>query len=189
VNCRHCAMTVAVCLPLTLAACATAQPRQRPLNTSPVATEAGTIDAERKRLQGRWTLVSLTLTSEDGRKSPVDATGVLTFDGFGNLQIEYRMSESGRNTLESLGIKTPNLVLSTSGNVAIDPGQRKITYLAEDAHKRALGFDPDLAARRANPFTLERVRYYTFADNDNLTLTTRHDNGSDAATAQWKRTS
>jgi hypothetical protein len=189
VNCRHCVMAVAMCLPIALAACATGSPRQRPLDTSPIETGAGTIDAERKRLQGRWTLESLSVTSEDGRVTPIEATGALNFDGFGNLQIEYRMSESGRNALEGLGIKTPNLVLSTSGNVAIDPRQRQITYLAEGAQQRALGFDPDLAARRANPFTLERARFYTFVDDDTLTLATHHPNGSDAAMARWKRAS
>src|SRR5262245_31023939 len=178
---------VAACITMVIAGCAHGQPRQRPLNTTPMATGADTMEATRKRLQGRWTLTSLTVTAEDGRKSPVDATGVLTFDGFGNLQIEYRLSEEGRKTLEGLGIKTPSLVLSTSGNAAIDPVQRRITYSSADVQKRALGFDPDLAAQRANPFTLERVRNYTFVDDNNLTLTTRHDNGSDAAVAQWKR--
>jgi hypothetical protein len=145
------------------------------------------MEVERKKLQGRWTLVSLTVTPEKGQKAAVDATGIMTFDGFGNLQIEYRMSESGRKTLEGMGIKVPNPVLSTSGNVAIDPVGKQITYVGAENQKKALGFDPDLAARRANPFTLERVRYYAFQGDDALTLTTRHDNGTDAATAQWKR--
>ena len=54
---------------------------------------------------------------------------MLTFDGFGNLEIEYRMSEAGRQTLESLGIRVPNPVLSTAGNVAIDPVKKQITYV------------------------------------------------------------
>jgi hypothetical protein len=180
-------LAVAASLTLTLAAHPTGQPRTRLLATTLTSSDQEMMEAVRKRLQGRWALVSLTVTTEDGRHSAVDATGVLTFDGFGNLQIEYRMSEAGRQTLEGLGIKMPNPVLSTSGNVAIDTQQRRITYAGSDVQKRALGFDPDLAARRANPFTLERIRYYTFADDNNLTLTTRHDNGSDAAVAQWKR--
>jgi hypothetical protein len=176
----------AVCITILLTACAKAQPRQRPLNTNPIASGTGTMEVERKKLQGRWTLASLTVT-ENGRKAPVDATGVLTFDGFGNLQIEYRMSESGRKTLEGMGIKVPNPVLSTAGNVAIDPVGKQITYVGAENQKKALGFDPDLAARRANPFTLERVRYYRFDDENALTLMTRHDDGSEGATAQWKR--
>jgi hypothetical protein len=185
----HLGFACALCVVLTLAGCAKAQPRQRPLNTTPIASGAGTMEVERKKLQGRWMLVSLTVVSENGRKAAVDATGVLTFDGFGNLQIEYRMSESGRQTLESLGIKVPNPVLSTAGNVAIDPAGKQITYVGSENQKKALGFDPDLAARRANPFTLERVRYYRFEDDNALTLMTRHDDGSEGATAVWKRSS
>ncbi len=184
---RH-ALVVAACLTFALAGCHK-QPSTRPLKTSPVTTGEGTIEEARRKLQGRWTLLSLTVASEDGRQSAVDATGVLAFDGFGNLDIEYRLSEAGQKTLEGLGIKTPGPVLSTSGNVAIDPVQRQIRYAGVDVQKRALEFDPDLAARRANPFTLERMRYYSFADTGELTLTTRHDNGRDAAVAHWKRAS
>jgi hypothetical protein len=80
-------------------------------------------------------------------------------------------------------------VLSTAGNVAIDAVAKQITYVGSENQKKALGFDPDLAARRANPFTLERVRYYRFEDDNALTLMTRHDDGSEGATAVWKRSS
>ncbi len=56
-----------------------------------------------------------------------------------------------------------------------------------DTTQKALGFDPDLAARRANPFALERARYYTFEEDGTLTLATRHDNGNDASVSRWKR--
>ena len=143
-------------------------------------------EAVRARLQGRWTLVSLSLSAVDGRQAQVEATGTLTFDTFGNLGIEYRLSEDGRQALEKLGFKTPNLVISTSGNVAIDPVKQLITYVGADATSTK-AFDPELAAARANPFSLERVRYYAFPSDNELTLTTRHDSGKDAAVAQWKR--
>ena len=84
----------------------------------------------------------------------------MNFDGFGNMNIEYRMSETGLKTLEGFGIKSPNPVISTTGSVAINPTAREIVYTGPDFEKRALGFDPDLAAQRANPFALERKRYY-----------------------------
>jgi len=184
---RH-ALALVVCLPLAIAACAS-QPRQRPVKTTPIPTQPGSLDADRKRLLGRWTLVGLTVAADDVLVVPVEAAGILTFDAFANLQIEYRLTEAGRTTLEGLGIKTPGLVLSTSGNAAIDPTQHQITYMAEDAQQKAMGFDPDLAARRANPFTVDRVRHYTFGDDNTLTLTTRRDDGRDAAVARWKRSS
>ena len=77
--------------------------------------------------------------------------------------------------------------ISTSGRVVIDTQQNRITYLGDDFEERALGFDPKLAAQRANPFALERVRYYMFGGDGTLTLSTRYDDGKDAAVSQWKR--
>ena len=61
----------------------------------------------------------------------------------------------------------------------------KVTYVGGNHSEKA--FDPELAARRANPFALERVRYYTIGPDGTLTLKTRHDNGKDAATSRWQR--
>ena len=47
--------------------------------------------------------------------------------------------------------------------------------------------DPKIAALRANPFALERIRYYTIGADGVLTMTTRHDNGRDAAVGRWKK--
>jgi hypothetical protein len=143
------------------------------------------VEAARKQLEGRWTLTSLEVTSVDGRKASVDATGVLTSDAFGNLSIEYRLSSEGQKTLEGLGIKSPNPVISTSGQAAIDTQQQRITYIPPDAASRA--FDPKLAAARASPFALETPRYYALGADGILTLTTRHENGKDAAVSRWKK--
>ena len=182
----QCGLCVTICFVLALAACAS-RPRTRPLSTTPIAEGAGTMEAARKVLEGRWALVSLNVTAEDGRSSPVEATGTLTSDAFGNMNIEFRMSEAGQKTLEGLGIKTPNPVISTTGQVVIDTQQRRITYVGEGFDKRGTGFDPDLAARRANPFALERPRYYALGGDAILTLSTRHDNGKDAAVSRWKK--
>ena len=55
---RHPRFLLAVCVAVTLAGSVTERNR------------AGTMEGERKRLQGRWALVSLTVTTENGRKSP-----------------------------------------------------------------------------------------------------------------------
>jgi hypothetical protein len=167
-----------------LAGCA-ASPRQRPVETEPIASGPQTVEAARKALEGRWTLVSLDVTADDGRKASVDATGVLTSDAFGNLNIEYRLSEAGQKALEGVGIRPPNPVISTTGQAVIDTQQRRITYVPPDAAARA--FDADLAAARANPFALERPRYYSLGDDGILTLATRHDSGKDAAVSRWKK--
>jgi hypothetical protein len=185
---RDAALVVALIVSSMVTACA-ARPRTRPLQTTPISEGPATLEATRKALEGRWTLVGLSLTAEDGRTAPIEATGVLNSEAFGNLQIEYRMSDAGQKALAGLGIKTPNAVISTSGRVVIDPQQRSITYVAEDFEKRALAGDPELAARRANPFALERVRYYVIGNDGTLVLSTRYDNGKDALVSRWKKDS
>ena len=180
------ALVILGCLALAAAACAS-RPRQTPLPTTPVNEGADTMSAVRKQLQGQWTLVSLNVTAEDGRQQAIDASGLLNSDAFGNLHIEYRMSDAGQKSLGALGIKTPNPVISTSGRVVIDPQKKLITYVGEDV--KTQGFDPDLAARRANPFALERARFYEFGADGMLTLTSRYDNGKDAAVGRWKKSS
>jgi hypothetical protein len=110
----------------------------------------------------------------------------LKLDDFGNLGIEYRMSEAGIRSLAAIGITPPNPVITTTGQVVIDPNQRRVTYV--NAEQRADPLDANLAARRANPFALERVRYYNIGADGILTLTTRHESGRDAATSRWQRT-
>ncbi len=173
-----------VCLTIVMAACAGA-PRTRPLQTKPVDEGAGTIEGVRKQLEGRWTLLSLTMHDVGGRSAPIDADGQLVSDAFGNMEVEYRLSETGLKTLGGLGIKSPNPVITTSGKVVIDTTSHRLTYVGEDDQQRA--FDPDLAAKKANPFALERVRYYTLEPDGTLRLSTRYDNGKDASVSRWKK--
>jgi hypothetical protein len=179
---RRAIFGVLICL--WLVGCARSE-RQRPVQTNPIASGPDTVEAARKALEGRWTLLSLDVTAEDGRRATVEATGFLTSDAFGNLHVEYRLSEPGRQALEAIGVQQRDPVISTTGRVVIDTQEHKITYVGADAEKRA--FDPDLAARRANPFALERARYYALDAEGVLTLTTRHDNGGDASTSRWKK--
>ena len=183
-------LVTAISVVVALAGCAApAQPRQRPIPTSPINEGADTMSAVRQQLQGRWELLSLNVNGADGSAHSVDATGVLTSDAFGSLQIEYRMSEAGMQALAAIGIKYPNPVVSTSGRVVIDPQKKQITYVGDDFNQRALGGDKELAAQRANPFALERARFYAFSISGELTLSTRYDDGKDALVSRWKKSS
>ena len=181
-----CKVVVAVLAIVTAAGCAAA-PRARPLPTGRVDEGANSTAAARKQFEGRWALMSFRVNSADGRQTPVDATGELVLDGFGVLAVTYKVSEQGLKQLASVGVKSPNPVISTNGRVVIDTQQNRITYIGDDFEARALGFDPKLAAARANPFALERIRYYKFEPDGTLTLSTRYDDGKDAAMSQWKR--
>jgi hypothetical protein len=163
-----------------------AAPIHKPLPTTRIDTAgATTVEAARRELQGAWTLVSLDIAAEDGRTASVQADGDLTLDEFGNLHIEYRLSDAGQATLEQLGIHYPNAKISTNGRAVIDAREHRITYMPPDAGSRP--FDPELAKNRGNPFALERVRYYALDEGGMLTLTTRHENGQDAAKSKWKK--
>lgn len=159
---------------------------QTPQTAQPAVKQPATLAEARKALGGKWLLVTLTVHNADGRSALVDASGTLTMD-FNNLAIEFRMTETGLKTLADLGIKSPNPIISSSGHVEIDTQQRKIAYVGEDFQEKALGFDPALAAKRANPFALERVRYYVFNADGTLRLATHFDNGKDASVSVWKR--
>ena len=158
-----------------------------PVRGTPVSTGPDSVTAARKSLQGTWQLLSLDVAADDGRRTPVEAKGELKLDDFGNLGIEYRMSEAGIRALAAIGITPPTPVITTTGQVVIDANQRRITYV--NAEQRADPLDAGLAARRANPFALERVRYYSIGADGILTLTTRHESGRDAATSRWQHTS
>jgi hypothetical protein len=154
--------------------------------TTPVATgSANTTVSARKQLEGKWTLVAMTVNSTDGKRVTPQAAGDLTMDEFSNLKIEYRLADSGRSALEGIGLRSPNPVISESGRVAIDPQRHTVSYMPPDANARAL--DADTAALRANPLALEHLRYYTIGSNGILTLTTRYENGKEATRTTWKR--
>ena len=178
--------TLVVAIVIASAGCA-ASSRQRPVDVGDVNTGAGSLAATRKQFEGSWKLVSLSINSPDGRKSELDATGTLTSDAFGVLAIEYRLSEQGLKAMAALGIKSPNPVISTTGQAVFNPQQHSVTYTSEDFEARSAGFDPKLAAARANPFALERVRYYTFEGDGTLRLATKYDSGSEAIVSRWQR--
>ena len=176
--------TLALCAAALVSSCAPSA-RQRPINTSPIASGGDTLESARKALQGTWALMSLNVIAPDGRKASIDAAGTLVSDAFGNLSIEYRMSPAGQKTLEGIGLSTPNPVVATSGRAVIDVNQKRITYVSEKAEAKP--FDAELAARRKNPFALEHPRYYSLDTDGVLSLTTRYEDGTDAAVGRWKK--
>ena len=172
---------------VTMAGCA-ASPRQRPVSAGDVDTGPNSLTAARKQLEGHWVLVSLNISAEDGRKVEVDATGSLTSDSFGGLNIEFNMTEAGQKALASLGITSPNPRIATGGQAAINPRAQEITFVG-NRFTTSGGMDAETARRRQNPFALERIRYYSFDEQGILALATRYDNGKEAVVSRWKKSS
>jgi hypothetical protein len=177
--------SVAIGLILALTSACKGGSLQKPLPTSPVAAGPNTMEFVRKQLEGTWTLTSLVVHNEKGASATPQVTGTLTWDAFGNLKIEYRLSDAGVKALEAIGVHPPTPVITTDGRAVINTQDKAIQYVPPDAVSRP--FDPKLSAARDNPFALERLRYYVFAADGTLTLSTRHDNGKDAAVSKWKK--
>ena len=175
-----------VIVTLLAGACA-ASPRQRPLSAGPVATGPDTVEAIRSRLQGTWVLESLTVAAFEGKPLPIGASGMMTFDNFGGLHLEYKISDEGLVALARAGIALPTPVISTDGQAMIDPRAAQIVYV--DPKSTARPFDAELADLRRNPFAIQHRRYYQFNDDGTLTLSARYDTGRDAAVGRWKRAS
>jgi len=177
--------TIAIGLIVAAVAACAPGPTGRPYRTSPVASGPNTMEFVRKQLEGTWTLVSLVVHNASGARAMPEATGTLTWDAFGNLKIEYRLSDPGLKALDAIGVRPPTPVIVTDGRAVINTQDQAIQYVPPDAVDRP--FDPALAAARADPFALERLRYYAFGADGTLTLATRHDNGQDAAVSRWKK--
>jgi hypothetical protein len=168
----------------------TAKPTPTPTSTvkemPTAARQPANLGEARVALEGKWTLASMTAHATDGRSARIDAAGTLISD-FSNLTIEFRISPRGLEALNGLGIKAPNPVIATSGRVVIDTQKALVTYASDDINRKMLGFDPELAKLRSNPFSLERTRSYLFSNDGTLRMATKYDDGKDALVSVWKR--
>jgi hypothetical protein len=91
---RRLALASAVTIAVAAAIGCAAAPRQRPVKGADVQTSAGTLESVRRQLQGTWALVGLeTVPPSGGARVPINATGTLTYDEFGNLTIDARSKD------------------------------------------------------------------------------------------------
>jgi hypothetical protein len=177
-------LVVGVCLALPIVAARAGA--QTPPAAQPAAQQPDGLPAARKALAGPWSLVSLTVHAADGRSAAVEATGSLAAD-FSDMTIRFNITPAGLQAMASVGIVSPNPIISTTGRVLIDTQSRQISYVGQDFQKKLMEFDEDLAAKRANPFALERIRTYLFLEDGRLRLSTQHDDGKDASVSVWKK--
>ena len=180
-------LVAALAVVTLLAGACAASPRQRPVSAGPVATGPDTLEGIRARLQGTWMLQSLTVATFEGNPLSVAASGMLTFDNFGGLHLEYKIGDEGLVELARAGIALPTPVISTDGQAMIDPGAAQIVYV--DPKFAGKPYDAGLADLRRNPFAIQHRRHYQFNDDGTLTLSARYDTGKDAAVGRWKRSS
>jgi hypothetical protein len=162
----HAAVVVAFA---ALTACQAA-PRARPVKMGPTDTGPTSVEAERRRLQGAWDLVSLDVVLPSGEKHAVPATGRLEYDDYGNLTMRGKVQ--GTEQVDPA-------VLNVSARVTIDPDSHSFQVMnvqSRTADDRRL--DPSVDA--------SKKRYYEF-DGDLLKTTVKNAQGVTTAVVTWKR--
>lgn len=159
------------------AACAASE-RQRVVSMGPVPTGSGTTAAARKFLEGRWLLESAVITPPGGKPITLKGTGVLTYDDFGNMEMNIKADEASSDLLRAGGLVIPDGVISTTGRTAIDMQNKTLTYIVEgQASAMKTG---------GGPLSPNRPRHWE-VNGDVLTLTTKDDSGAPLSVSRWKK--
>ena len=152
-------------------------PWEGPVKGGPTDTGAGSLVAARKYLEGRWTLVSYEVFPPDGAPITLKGTGILTFDEFGNLNIDIRADSASTAILEKAGIRTAEGTWSTSGRTVVDMQSRTLTYVI--AGEAPLGAP-------SGPLALNRPRHWQ-VDGNVLTLTVKGDDSRPVSVGRWQK--
>ncbi len=163
---------------LTAAIGCAASARQRPISAGPVPTGAGTTATARKFLEGRWILESFVVNPPGAKPITLKGSGVLTYDDFGNLEMNLKADEASSDLLRAGGITIRDGVISTSGRTAIDVPNKTLTYLLEG--------QPSAMKTGGGPLAPNRPRHWEVS-GDVLTLTIKDDSGAPVAVSRWKK--
>jgi hypothetical protein len=147
-------------------------PRQRPVKMGDVDTGAGSLQDVRNQLKGKWTLASLNAIDAAGKSDPVKANGILTYDEFGNLEIQA--------VIDDPRLKD-RLRLDYSGRIVIDTAKKEFRTAEVEAGLAANRDAVDLG--RVAP---DKVRRYELT-GDQFTVTYLDAAGKPSAVAVWHR--
>ena len=144
----------------------------------PVQTGAGTTAAARKFLEGRWILESFVVNPAGAQPITLKGSGVLTYDDFGNLEMNLKADEASADLLRAGGITIRDGVISTTGRTAIDVPNKTLTYLLEG--------QPSAMKTGGGPLAPNRPRHWEVS-GDVLTLTIKDESGAPVAVSRWKK--
>ena len=151
-----------------------AQPRQRPLDVGPVASGPGTIEFERRRLEGTWRLDRFEVIDSAGSSRAVRAEAILTYDEYGNLTVRGKLLEPipGEKAVE-------HPLLEYAGPIVIDPPRQQFRL---GALKNPVAIDPGLESKIDPSF----VRKYELSETT-LKISYLNASGSPTAIASFTR--
>jgi len=147
---------------------------------APVATGPGTLQAARKYLEGRWTLISFEVSPPNTAPIQLKGQGTLSYDAFGNLDMQIRVSDDRvADELARAGVPLTDGVISTTGRTAVDMQARTLTYFLE-------GQSQLVDNKNAAPLATSRPRYWVVEGNV-LTLTVKGDDGRPLSVGRWQK--
>jgi hypothetical protein len=142
----------------------------------PVPTGAGTLQGARQYL----TLISYEVFPPGRPGIQLKGTGLLTYDEFGNLDMEIRVSDPKvADELRRAGVPLEKGVISTTGRTSIDLQSRTLTYFLQ-------GDKPIVSTADAGPLAMNRPRHWDVQGNV-LTLTVKNDSGEPMSVGRWQK--
>jgi hypothetical protein len=150
---------------------------EHPIEGGPVDTGKGSLTAARKYLEGRWALESFEVLPPGKPKITLKGQGTLVYDDFGNLTVEIRTDEQSGDLLRAAGIDIRDNVIASSGRTVVDMQNRTLTYVLQGQ-----GSTPS----RSGPLALNRPRHWE-VQADELTLSTKDEQGNPLSVGRWKR--
>jgi hypothetical protein len=142
----------------------------RPIGVNP-DPGSGAIESARRALQGTWQLAALELAPPGvTARVPVQATGTLTYDEFGNLTIDAHTTDAAAPVAAREAA-----LLSFKGRAVIDIAKHELRLMDLTGN-----VDPD------EVLSPDRRRLYEL-NADTLTLSSFDDRGQVTAVATWRR--
>jgi len=163
-------MTSAACSPGPMSPPTVAKPMNKPV---PLGSESGSgaVESERRKLQGTWDLIALeTMPANETQRVPVQASGTLVYDEFGNLTIDAHTTDPAAPVAAR-----EVTMLSFKGRAVIDVDKHELKLMDLTGN-----VDPD------EVLSPERRRRFDFVD-DTLRLSSFDDAGTVTAIATWRR--
>jgi hypothetical protein len=150
---------------------------ERPIQGGEVDRGAGSINAARQFLEGRWTLESFEVFPAGKPAITLKGSGTLTYDDFGNMRMEIRADEQSADLLRAAGVEMRDGTISSDGRTMVDMQNRTLTYV--------LSGQP-VGAPAAGPLSPSRPRHWE-VKGDLLYLSTRDEAGNTLSTGRWKK--
>jgi hypothetical protein len=134
-------------------------------------SSSGALESARRQLTGTWELVALeSAPSAGAARVPIQASGTLTYDDYGNLTIDAHTTDPAA----PVAAREKNL-LAFKGRAVIDTAKSELKLMDMTGN-----VDPD------EVLAPERRRKFAFAENV-LTLSSFDEGGQVTAISTWRR--